>query len=361
MEAGRQLVLGESIQEYVDGHSNRWWLSNSGTVHLKLASEEKSRKIGQVVDNRFVVTRNREKHLYRITESYGFSSEILKGLRVEYIDLTEDTGTFRIPINIILEKGEYIFFKKQGFEKQLFLPIREIFPYRIVFEADLKRIKLMGESWYKRLKPEFEKPYMQELAQRVSQRRLEWNVYPTKEDVFNAFKYCPFEKVKVIAMAQDPYHTADVADGLAFSSGIGWYLPPSLQKIYQAVEKEMHLGLMLDQNPSLKYWAEQGVLLINTILTVEQGKPKSHAGWGWEQFVKAALLELKNSGRAYVGLLWGKDAQGFREFIENDNSLILEAEHPVYAARMMRDWDNKECFKKTNQFLTQRGLGAIEW
>lgn len=157
-----------------------------------------------------------------------------------------------------------------------------------------------------------------------------------------------------------PYNTPGVADGLAMSSDKPTYVPPSIYKVFDAIEKETGV-LNLDRNPKLDRWAEQGVFLFNTILTVEVNQPKSHAGKGWEQFTSRVISELKNHPHNLVVFLWGRDAQQFRLLIENDRHLILETEHPAAATRNSRDWENMNCFTKCNEFLQASGYGAIEW
>lgn len=361
MELGKQLEFGDDIQDNVDSQGNRWFIDDN-KVFLKLSGENFNRKIGTIKGDKLVIKRNRKEHILRVNMSYGFNIEIIDSLKqIKFVDLHEDAGMFRIPVSTLKEDGESLFHERTEFDRQLFLPISLIEYYKTIPEEDIKRIELMGESWYNVMKPEFDKDYMAKLGLYVAKRRQVTKVYPPKEQVFRAFKLTPFENVKVVIMALSPYHTDGVANGLAFSSAKPLYIPPTLKKMYEAIEKDVYMGLMLNQPVSLEAWAEQGVLLINTILTVEQGEPKSHAEKGWEDFTKAVLIALKNSSKNTVALLWGRDAQKYREFIENDRNLILEAEHPAFAAREERAWDNLDCFNKTNKYLEQKGMCSIEW
>lgn len=359
MEAGRQLTLGDHVVDAKDSLNNTW--SKDGEwIYLKLARESQLRKLGKVKGDTFFCMRIRDKHLFRKNESYGFNINIIEQLGVDFIELYEDSGVFKFPVDVLRQFGDYLHFKDEGFERQLFLPLLVIDKYRYTPEADARRIQLMGEEWFHKLKPEFEKDYMMNLGTWLAKRREIVNVYPSRNDMFRAYKVTPFSNTKVIILGQDPYHTYNVADGLAFSSNLPTYVPATLQMVFDALERETGT-LNLDRDPKLDRWAIQGVLLTNTILTVEQGQPKSHSGKGWEQFVQEILMQLKNHPHNLVIMLWGRDAQSFRSFIDNGRHLILEAEHPVAAARANRPWDNHNCFTKCNEFLMAQGYGVIEW
>lgn len=359
---GKQLELGQEVKEYLDKSGNSWCIDDNAVL-LKLASENFSRKIGVIYDDRLIIYRDRSKHLMHNSSSYGFNEQVVRTLSIQYIDLYEDTQMFRIPIDVLLNEGEEISLEKQavGFEKQLFLSIRKIEEYVYVTEDDAKRIELLGEEWFYKLKEEFQKPYMISLGRRISQRRDLSVVFPQRESMFKAYKVTPFSEVRVVIIGQDPYFTPDVADGLAFSSAVPIYLPPSLREIYKAIEKDIHFGLFLDQNPNLSYLAEQGVFLLNRVLTVEKGAPSSHSEFGWQKFTNKTLEKLKDHPKNLVFMLWGNEAKKVRDVVENGRHLILEAEHPANAFRQMRDWDYNECFIKTNKFLEMHGYGTIEW
>lgn len=342
--------------------SNKWWVEH-GVVNLKLVNEAYSRKLGIISGNRFIVYRNRAKHTFNKTNSYGFSSEVIEGLYkyvgIKFVDVYDDFGMYRLGIEVI-QSGEFLFFKEQGFEKQLFVPLEEIEKYKVELEEDINRRNLLGDSWFNEVRAEFHKPYWTKLGQEVYRRRQITRVYPEKEDVFKAFKLTPYNEVKVVIIGQDPYHNG-VADGLAFSSKDDLKMPPSLAKMYEAIEQDHRFGLYLGQNTSLEYWAEQGVLLLNTCLTVEEGNPNSHHGLGWEFFIERVLDVLKHHNHDLVFMLWGNNAKLLRHRVEDGRHLILEAEHPVMGAKEHRKWEHKECFKKCNVFLESKGYGEIDW
>lgn len=356
---GRQLTLEDKVVDAKDSLNNIWYKVEE-TIYLKLASEDKNRTLGKVKGDIFFCKRVRDKHLFRQNSSYAFNINIIEQLGVNYIELYEDSGIFKFPVDVLRQYGEYLHFKSEGFERQLFLPLTIIDKWRFTPEMDSIRIGLMGKEWYDILKPEFEKEYMQKLGRYINQRRKEVKVYPDRDDIFKAFKKTPYSKVKVVCMLLSPYHTHGVADGLAMSSKIPTYIPPSIGKVFDAIEVETGT-LNLDRNPQLDRWAEQGVFLFNTILTVEHSQPKSHANIGWEVFTNQVLLELKNHSHNLVVFLWGRDAQAFRPSIDNGRHLILEAEHPAAAARNQRVWENNNCFTKANLFLQSNGYGSIEW
>lgn len=359
METGRQLTLEDRIVDAKDSLNNSWF-KDGESIYLKLANETKNRLLGKVKGNTFFVKRIREKHLFKKNESYGFSINIIDQLNVDYIELYEDSGVFKFSVDVLKQFGDYLHFKDEGFERQLFLPLSIINQYRYTPEMDAIRTNLMGEEWYSRLKPEFDKEYMQNLGRFLAERRKEVPVYPSRDNTFRALKITPYSKIKVVCLLLSPYHTPGIADGLAMSSDKPTYIPPSIYKVFDAIEVETG-NINLDRNPKLDRWAEQGVFLFNTILTVEQGDPKSHAGKGWENFTSKVLLELKNHHHNLVVFLWGRDAQAFRPYIDNGRHLILEAEHPAAAARNNRAWENNGCFTKCNEYLTQMGYGSIEW
>lgn len=357
---GRQLTLGDRIVDIRDDHNNTWYMDGE-KVYLKLTKENKSRLLGKFRNSTFYTKREKEKHLFRNANSYGFSIGVLEQLNPEFIELYEGDAVYRFPVNVLRQFGDYLHFKEEGFEKQLFLALPIIEKYRYTPEEDIRQIELLGEQWFKKIGKEFREDYMQSLGRFIKERRQQVYVYPPRELMFKAFKATPYENIKVIMIGQDPYYTKGVADGLAFSCAIPTYIPPSLQKVFDRIEKEVYNGLNLDRNPSLERWAKQGVLLLNTVLTVEHGSPKSHYGKGWEKFTSNVLIELKRHPHNLVVMLWGAEAKKLREYIDNDRHLVLEAEHPAAAHRNDREWDNHECFSKCNLFLEKMGYGSIEW
>ncbi len=356
-------LLKDEIEKYTEG-ANSWYIDEN-VVHLKLEKDKFVRRLGIIEDDRFIVYREKAKHLMKVNNSYGFSYEVINQLHqfkgIRFVDVYDEEGMFRLTIEDIKIDGTFLHFKEEGFEKQIFVPIDRIYKRAYSLEGDEIRKRLLGESWFFKLKAEFHKGYWKKLGMYVAQRRQVANVFPDKEDVFKAFKITPFEKTKVVILAQDPYYTKGVADGLAFSSKQQTYVPPALVKMYEAMETDVHFGNFLDNDPNLAYLARQGVLLLNTVLTVEEGQPQSHVDKGWERFTLRVLDTLKDHQNDLVFLLWGSKAKGFKEIIQNGRHLILEAEHPTYAHREGRRWNHEECFKRCNAFLQVKGYGTINW
>lgn len=211
----------------------------------------------------------------------------------------------------------------------------------------------LGEDWYNLLSQEFEKDYMRSLTTFISLRRKEGIVYPPKGDVFNAYKLTPYDEVKVCIVGQDPYINPFEAHGLAFST---WNNQgtPSLKQIEAAVRKDMGYDSEYKWKNNLERWSKQGIMLLNSVLTVDAGKSNSHAGMGWEQFTLQTIRKLDEKG--IIFLLWGSNAKAYKNQIKN--SIIMEAEHPQYANYQGRAWLHGECFKKVNELL---GDDKIIW
>ena len=360
---GKQLELGQTIPEGGDSLGNRWYMDDNA-VFLKLSKEPKARFIGYKMDNTLTVFRDREKHLMRVNQSYGFNDEVLENLNIQQIVIFEKEHVYSFSIDILKAQGSYLHFQDQGFERQIFLPLSFIEPHEIDYLADPKfstRYQRMGEEWFHITKKEFEKPYMIRLGRFLAQRRKAAKIYPEPDKMFRAFQLVPYRNVKVVIIGQDPYFTEGVADGLAFSSGQPTYLPPSLAKVYEALEEELGFGDFLNKEPSLDYWAEQGVLLLNRTLTVEKGNPNSHGDIGWKQFTDFVLNRLREHSESLVFMLWGSSARNVRKIVEDERHLILEAEHPAFAARDVREWDNGHCFTKCNSFLESLNKQTINW
>jgi len=213
-------------------------------------------------------------------------------------------------------------------------------------------------DWKEVLAEEFKKPYYTELFQRVKQEYESGIVYPPSEDVFNAFHLTPFHKVKVVILGQDPYHQHGQAHGLCFSVKPGVAIPPSLVNIYQELESDIQV-----KPPSHGYledWAKQGVLMLNTVLTVRAHQANSLRGIGWEEFTDAAIRALNAEDRPIVFILWGRPAQMKRKMLSNPKHLILEAPHPSPLS-VYRGFYGSKPFSKTNQFLQAQGEEPICW
>ena len=218
---------------------------------------------------------------------------------------------------------------------------------------------MITNDWLDEIQGEFKKPYYRELYQFVRDEYSKAVIYPPADDIFNAMHFTPLSKVKVLLLGQDPYHNVNQAHGLSFSVlPEQKEIPPSLQNIY----KELHddLGCYIPNNGYLKKWADQGVLLLNTVLTVRAHQANSHQGHGWEQFTDACMEILNRQDRPIVFILWGSYAQKKASMLNNPNHLILKAPHPSPLSVYRGFWGSKP-FSKTNNFLTEHGVEPIDW
>ncbi|GHU07737.1 uracil-DNA glycosylase 2 [Alphaproteobacteria bacterium] len=215
----------------------------------------------------------------------------------------------------------------------------------------------MHDSWKKYLNAEFEKPYFKELSLFLKDEYQNRTIFPPKGQVFSAFA-TNFDNIKVVILGQDPYHTPDIAHGLAFSVSPGAKIPPSIQNIFKEIESD--LGHEIDHDPHLQRWADQGVLLLNNVLTVEAHKAGSHQSKGWETFTEGVIKELSERGDNLVFMLWGRNAQSQKHLIDGKKHLILEAAHPSPFSAHNGFFGCKH-FSKTNVYLTMNGKTPIEW
>lgn len=217
---------------------------------------------------------------------------------------------------------------------------------------------MITNDWLEPLSKEFQKPYYKELFQFVKQEYSSTQVFPPADDIFNAFHLTPLNEVKVVIIGQDPYHNVGQAHGLCFSVKPDVDLPPSLVNIYQELKDD--LGCKIPNNGYLVKWAKQGVLMLNTVLTVRAHMANSHHGKGWEQFTDAAIRALNEQKRPIVFILWGRPAQMKKSMLNNPNHLILEAPHPSPLSAY-RGFFGSKPFSKTNKFLEEHGLKPIDW
>ena len=213
-------------------------------------------------------------------------------------------------------------------------------------------------AWKEALQEEYSKEYYKDLFLYIRKAYEETLVFPPSGDIFNAFHLTPMENVKVVILGQDPYHDVGQAHGLCFSVKPDVDIPPSLVNIYKELQDDM--GIEPPNHGYLEAWAKQGVLLLNTVLTVQAHKPMSHRGIGWEQFTDAALKKLNEVDRPIVFILWGKPAQQKKSLLNNKNHLILEAPHPSPLA-VYRGFFGSKPFSKTNAFLQEHGVEPIDW
>ena len=213
------------------------------------------------------------------------------------------------------------------------------------------------KDWANRLKGEFQKDYFKKLQAFLEEEYSTREIYPKMENIFNALNYCPYDKVKVVIIGQDPYHEPHQAHGLSFSVEEGVDFPPSLVNIFKEIEDDLHIKVQNSGN--LIRWAKQGVMLLNTTLTVRRGLANSHRGKGWENFTTEVIKQLSSRKDPIVFLLWGSNAQSFAPLIEKQH-LVLKAPHPSPLSAY-RGFFGCKHFSKTNEFLAQIGKTPIDW
>jgi len=213
-------------------------------------------------------------------------------------------------------------------------------------------------DWLEALQGEFKKDYYKKLFQTVNEEYRTRQIFPPAEDVFNAFHLTPLKEVKVVIFGQDPYHGDNQAHGLCFSVKPGVEIPPSLVNIYKELQDD--LGCKIPNHGYLTKWAEQGVLMLNTVLTVRAHQANSHRGIGWEEFTDAAIRVLNAQDRPIVFILWGRPAQMKKSMLTNPKHLILEAPHPSPLSSY-RGFFGSKPFSKTNEFLVANGATPIDW
>ena len=213
-------------------------------------------------------------------------------------------------------------------------------------------------TWNEILAEEMQKDYYQELQAFVQKRRAEVRVFPEEKNVFTALELTPFESVKVVILGQDPYHGFGQAHGLSFSVQKGTPLPPSLKNIYKELQED--IGGELPTEGDLSHWAKQGVLLLNTVLTVEEGNANSHKGMGWERLTNRLIESLNGLKLPVIFILWGKPAQDKEKLITNPNHVILKAPHPSPLSAY-RGFFGSKPFSKVNDILIQQGQTPIRW
>lgn len=218
---------------------------------------------------------------------------------------------------------------------------------------------MISNDWLELISPEFNKPYYKELYNFVREEYARCTIYPPADDIFNALHFTPLSKVKVMILGQDPYHGVNQAHGLSFSVlPTQRQLPPSLQNIYKELQDDV--GCYIPDNGYLKKWADQGVLLLNTVLTVRAHQANSHQGHGWEQFTDAIIRAVNAQDRPIVYMLWGRPAQSKIPMLNNKKHLILRAPHPSPLS-VYRGFFGCRHFSLANKFLRENGCEEIDW
>lgn len=216
----------------------------------------------------------------------------------------------------------------------------------------------ISNDWAEHLQPEYKKPYYKELYLKINEEYRTRQIFPPADDIFNAFHLTPLANVKAVILGQDPYHNDGQAHGLCFSVKPPVAPPPSLVNIYQELHDD--LGCYIPNHGYLNKWAEQGVLMLNTVLTVRAHQANSHRGIGWEEFTDAAIRILNEQNRPIVFILWGRPAQMKEKMLNNPNHLILKAPHPSPLSAY-RGFFGSRPFSQTNEFLKAHGAEPIDW
>jgi uracil-DNA glycosylase len=219
-------------------------------------------------------------------------------------------------------------------------------------------VNAINNDWLEAIGNEFHSPYYLELDKFVKSEYSDYIIYPNADDIFNAFQFTPLSQVKVVILGQDPYHNEGQAHGLCFSVKPEVDIPPSLVNIFKELGDD--LGCAIPNNGYLEKWSKQGVLLLNTVLTVRAHQANSHHGKGWEKFTDAVIQAVNVQKRPIIFLLWGRPAQKKRSMLNNPMHLILEAPHPSPLSSYRGFYGSKP-FSKTNEFLSQHGIEPIDW
>jgi uracil-DNA glycosylase len=226
-------------------------------------------------------------------------------------------------------------------------------------------------SWKEIIKEETSKSYFKQLSSFLIEDGKSYTIYPKHSNVFNAFKYCPLDKIKVCLLGQDPYHQPNQAHGLSFSVPSGETIPPSLRNIFKEIQNDLQLGFLKEISSNLQSnysfdngclipWAQQGVLLLNTVLTVRDSQPGSHRNKGWETFTDTIIDQINQLDRPVVFLLWGSFAKSKKILLNNSKHLILEAAHPSPLSAY-NGFFGCQHFSKANRFLIRNTLTPIDW
>lgn len=216
----------------------------------------------------------------------------------------------------------------------------------------------IGNEWDELLKGEFDKEYYLRLRQFLISEYSQYKIYPNMYNIFNALKYTSYSDVKAVILGQDPYHQPGQAHGLCFSVQKGTPQPPSLQNIFKELKSD--LGIDPPHHGELISWAQHGVLLMNTVLTVREGQPNSHKGKGWEIFTDRVIQLLNEREKPMVFILWGGNARSKKSLITNPAHLILESPHPSPLSAYNGFFGNRH-FSRTNEFLVSKGIEPIDW
>ncbi len=216
----------------------------------------------------------------------------------------------------------------------------------------------LKNDWANLLREEFQKPYYLELREFLKKEYSENMIYPNRNDIFNSLQFTPYQEVKVVLLGQDPYHGPNQAEGLSFSVKKDIPIPPSLRNMFKELQDD--IGCPLPTEGSLVHWAEQGVLLLNTVLTVRKGEANSHRGKGWEQFTDQVINKLNDREKPVIFMLWGRPAQSKKRLIDTSRHFIIESPHPSPLSAH-RGFFGSKPYSKANEFLKEIGEAEIDW
>lgn len=216
----------------------------------------------------------------------------------------------------------------------------------------------IGNDWDIMLQDEFDRPYFKRLENFLTEERARYEIYPPQEDVFNALRYSSFQDTKVVILGQDPYHEPGQAHGLCFSVNKGVTIPPSLVNIYKEIEND--LGIKMPGHGYLADWAKQGVLLLNTVLTVRRGQANSHKGKGWEIFTDRVVEILNQRQKPMVFILWGANAKSKTELITNKEHMVITGAHPSPLSAW-KGFFGGRYFSKAGRYLEMTGQEPVDW
>jgi len=376
----------------IDEYKTQYFFGEEDRIYIRKKDTREDICLGKVLvgeRNLIYYKFEDERNIYLKTQAWSINYSIFK--QIDLIHYETLKYNYTIPRVRAEEFGEILDYQN---EKKIYIPIIYWDKRRnLIDPTELRRRNLFGNSWYELLKDVINSEYMSKIGNYLRQRRTETIVYPDEVNVFRALKLTHVKQVKVIILGQDPYHDGS-ANGLAFGfnkwkrdkdnqENIIRKTPKSLDIIFKEVERDIYNGFCLEQDYSLESWAEQGVLLLNIILTVERGKPKSHENLGWQRFVKIILYEMLKDSSPKVFLLWGNDAQNlFQEVVdklplkklvgEASWHQVLKSKHPasdLYNADSMGNIEpnypntfagNKH-FSQCNQFLVKNKRKLIIW
>lgn len=217
---------------------------------------------------------------------------------------------------------------------------------------------IIEESWFRVLQNEFDAAYFADLKAFLVEEKLHFNIFPSGKNIFRAFDLTPLSMIKAVILGQDPYHGPGQAHGLCFSVPYGIQQPPSLKNIFKELNSD--IGIKIPDHGNLEKWANEGVLLLNTVLTVRQGSAASHRGKGWERFTDAAIKAISDNRAGIVFLLWGRDAINKEALIDTSRHFVLKAPHPSPLSAYTGFFGCRH-FSKANQLLTNAGLLPVDW